>query len=271
MNVKLVTINDETVQPIKTPSVKLENIKGYKLFPDLYCNIFLCAKKKSGKTSVINKIIRECSDKETIFHIFCSTHNKDDNWKEIKKWLDDKKRIANFYTSLTEDKLNILDVIVEDLRTYDEEEEKEEAPEEDKIVNFHEDEKYMTFKIKKQKPKKVAPKVMFIFDDFSGELKDKTLVKLLKEHRHYKTKVIISSQYPNDLLPESRSQIDYWLLFGGHSENKLEEIYKNCNLSITFEEFKAIYDLATSEKYHFLYINRNTDDFRKDFNSQIIF
>jgi hypothetical protein len=50
---------------------------------------------------------------------------------------------------------------------------------------------------------------------------------LLKWNRHYKAKVIISSQWLHDLLPESRKQIDLFLIFKGFPAKKLAEIYKD--------------------------------------------
>ena len=43
-------INNETVKPIQVPIVDPDKIKGYDLFPELYSNIFLLAKKKKKVT-----------------------------------------------------------------------------------------------------------------------------------------------------------------------------------------------------------------------------
>ena len=67
-------------------------------------------------------------------------------------------------------------------------------------------------KKKKKKSKYLAPEYMIIFDDLSSELKSRSLLSLMKFNRHFKAKLIISSQYLNDLLPESRKQIDLWLI-----------------------------------------------------------
>jgi hypothetical protein len=215
--------------------------------------------------------MKGCSDADTMFYIFCSTHNKDANWKEIKKWIQENDINAHFFTSIEEDKINVLELLITDMQKEESEEEKEpEKEEEDQICKFTEDEDHITVVIKKRKPKKIAPKIMFIFDDFSSELKDGNITKLLKEHRHFKSKVIISSQYPNDLAPAGRSQIDYWLLYQGHSEAKLEEIFGFLNLDIPFEKFKELYHNATKEKYNFLYIDRNDETFRKNFDMKYV-
>ena len=126
-------------------------------------------------------------------------------------------------------------------------------------------------RIKKRKPKKIAPEYIFIFDDISTDLKSPDVSKLVKQNRHYKSKVIISSQYPLDIQPQSRRQIDYWLLFAGHDKEKLEKIYHDADLNIDFDLFLKIYHEATEIKYHFLYIDTNNSEFRKDFNFKFSF
>ena len=71
---------------------------------------------------------------------------------------------------------------------------------------------------KSKKAKFLAPEYMIIFDDLSSELKSRSLLSLLKFNRHFKAKLIISSQWLHDLLPESRKQIDLFLIFKGFSD-----------------------------------------------------
>ncbi len=100
----------------------------------------------------------------------------------------------------------------------------------------------------------------------STELRDKSISTLIKMHRHFKTKIICSSQYVNDLNKDARKNIDIWILFGGHSLDKLEEVYQNAGLNISFDTFLDLYVDATSQKYSFLYIDKNKSEFRKSFN-----
>src|SRR4051812_31180254 len=77
-------------------------------------------------------------------------------------------------------------------------------------------------KKKKPKPQKhVAPDIIFVLDDLSTELRYKSVATLLKSNRHYRCKVILSSQYLHDLEPQSIAQLDYMLLFGGQTLDKL--------------------------------------------------
>ena len=111
---------------------------------------------------------------------------------------------------------------------------------------------------------------MIIFDDLSSELKSRSLLSLLKFNRHFKAKLIISSQWLHDLLPESRKQIDLFLIFKGFPENKLALIYKDCDSSIPFDLFFKIYKKSTKRPHSFMYIDTRADEFRRDFDSKFI-
>ena len=87
------------------------------MFCEPYCNIFLVARKKSGKSTVIWTILKECVGQSTTVLIFCSTIKRDNNWKEIVKWLD-KNRIKHMeYTTLATEngKTNRLDEVMQKL------------------------------------------------------------------------------------------------------------------------------------------------------------
>ena len=76
-------INKQKVKAIPIPDEDKRPIKGFDICEEVYANIFLCAKKNSGKTSAIFKIAKECATKKTVVIIFCSTAYKDKNWIEI--------------------------------------------------------------------------------------------------------------------------------------------------------------------------------------------
>ena len=53
-------VNNVSVKPVVVPdNNEAEKIKGWKIAPFKYFNMFLVAKKKSGKTSLINTIIKK--------------------------------------------------------------------------------------------------------------------------------------------------------------------------------------------------------------------
>jgi hypothetical protein len=111
---------------------------------------------------------------------------------------------------------------------------------------------------------------MIIFDDLSSELKSRSLLSLMKFNRHFKSKLIISSQWIHDLLPESRKQIDLFLIFKGFEE-KIALIYKDCDSGVPFETFYLIYKRSTLKPYSFMYIDTRSDAFRCNFSKQWIF
>ena len=107
---------------------------------------------------------------------------------------------------------------------------------------------------------------MFIFD-VGDELNTSSVNQLVKANRHCKSKIILSSQL-NDMTPQARRQMDYVIVFGGQSPDKLETLHKELDLSVPFETFSQISLDATSHKYDFLYIDVNSELFRKNFNQQ---
>ena len=132
--ISLKQINNQRVKPIPIPSdLDKRPIKGYDICPEIYSNIFLTAKKKSGKTSALFKIMKECCDKKTIIIIFCSTVYKDENWIEIRKYFEKKGNDIRVYTSLYEDGEDQLQKTIDELSNEAQEEdqkneEKEELP-----------------------------------------------------------------------------------------------------------------------------------------------
>ncbi|MEO7046218.1 MAG: hypothetical protein ABI091_12990 [Ferruginibacter sp.] len=263
--IRIKKINKHVVSPIDVPKVEPERIKGFDLIPKLYCAIFICAKKESGKTNTIFKILKECTGKRTTLYIVSSTVFNDDNWRAIVKHFKKKKINMVIATSLED--ANI-DHKVAELQKQAEEEMDAEDDDSEPVPKL---EKLMAAQVeepKERKEKKVAPEYIFVFDDMSTELRKPSISTLIKKHRHFKTKVICSSQYVNDLAPDSRKNIDIWLLFGGHSINKLEEIYKNCDLKIPLDLFIKLYENATDKPYSFLYIDKNKGEFRRTFNME---
>lgn len=270
-SIKSKNINNHIVEPVKIKKIDRKNIVGGELF-DLYCNVYICARKKSGKTSTINKIIEETCDKNTHIIGFVSTHEKDPTWIEIKKNLEKKHIPYTFFKSTIDEGENILGNLVQLLKNeVSELEESKKKKEEDltpKIINFGVEENEIKIKIKK--PSKISSKYLIIFDDVSNELKyNKDLAYLLKTNRHFLSKIIISSQYIHDLPIDCRSQLDNWLIFRGQPEEKLDTIYKYADLSIDNDNFKNLYYYATQEPYHFLNIDREEDCFKECFNKEL--
>lgn len=284
-------LNDILVKPVLTNEIiyTKKNLKSFSIIPQLYYNAFLCSKKKSGKTSLINTLIQEGTNKGTTIWLFCATYEVDSSWRTIIRNLKDKGYVVNTFSSIKEGKVNILNNVIEQLSQPEEEEQpktkkgvkpppvvavkpsfnlfpndNDSEPEEDIVVDNIE------LKVaKRKKVKKQVPHHLFIFDDISTELRNPSLAKLLKVHRHLKASCIISSQYLHDLLPSSILQLDYFVAFKSFSVEKLEYIHKMLDLSIPFDLFWEIYKSATKDKFNFLFMNVRTEEIRRNLNNKI--
>ena len=278
-------INDKVVKKIFIPEEDTRPVKGGAVCPEVYSNIFLCAKKKSGKTSAVFMLLKECTDRNTVIIVFCSTAFKDANWIQIRKHFEKKGNDIRVFTSIYEDgedQLNhLIDELNEDAKQKEIEEDEEEpecaADRCDVIIDrlgkplYEQEEESEDKPTKPKKSKFQAPEYIIVFDDLSTELKSKSLLSLMKKNRHFKTKLIISSQWVHDLLPESRKQLDLWMIFKGFPEKKLQEIYRDCDSGLPFEMFYKIYKKATKHPFSFLFIDTRSDSYRRNFDQQFIF
>ena len=288
------------VTPI--PKVGGKNYKalGNELFEELYSNIFLCARKKSGKTTVIYNILKKCANKKTTVVFFVPTLYKDASYQQIIKMLDRKgiQHIDN--THFLEGKLNLLNEFINELNMDDVDDDVKntsnvkgsgssvvEIPKEEcKIIwggertraQIAADEKKEAARVRRQKKTKkkkskrkkfLAPEYILVFDDLGQDLRNKSISTLLKKNRHYKMKVIMSSQWLNDLHPQSIRQLDYMLAFKGFTLDKLAAMHKQLDISTDFNEFYRYYRYATSKPYGFLTVDAVQDKFRSAFNERL--
>jgi hypothetical protein len=262
MSFEVKKLSDEVVKviPSKTPQ-DLRPVRGYKLFPEINANIFACAKKKSGKTVTIRHILRKCCGKDTKIIVFCATLYKDPTWIAIQEWAEAKGLVFIGHESIKdEDGVDQLELLVKELQA---KAEGDEPQEKSLLDSDSEDEE------PQKKEKYQSPEYIFILDDLSTELKSNSIPRLLKVNRHFKSKTIISSQWLNDLHPMSRKQQDYFILFRGHPQKKLEEIHRDASISIPLEDFWKVYKFATEKPFSFLYVDCTTGEFRRNFNELI--
>ena len=229
----------------------------------------MLSKKKQGKTSTIFEIIKKCCNKNTTVIVFSSTVYKDHTWIGITNYLNKKKINCIKYTSINEDGMNQLKELLTHLSNENKEEETKNDTSTFNILGFNSEDE--DDDVVEKKTKIMSPDYCIIFDDISNELRLPYIAKLVKESRHHKMKVIISSQYIHDLKPESIQQLDYILMFGKINDDKLLELHNQLNLSISPDLFKFLYRDATSDKHNFLYIDRTNEQYRQNFNKQYKF
>lgn len=243
-------------------------VKFGNVFQNPFNTTFLCAKRKSGKTSVLGEIIDKTINKKTIVWIFCPTTNVDDAWKAIINKLENKNNVVNVFESIMDGKKNQLSEIIDELaKGNDEKDQIETKPVKKLICCGTKDD---IVKEKPYKPKKISPEHIFILDDLSHELKNPAVYKLLKNGRHLKASCYISFQYPLDILPAGWKNCEYAICFKSFSEDKLEHIYKQLDLTIPLETFINIYKYVMKDnKYDFLFIDAKNEKFRKNFNKEL--
>ena len=286
-------INNVKIKPIITNEHPVEKIGAYQLFPEPYCNVAIIAKKKSGKTSVLYNCLEKCTNKNTHVWLFSSTIHRDSTYKSILEMLERKKCQVSTFTHFLDEGGNILEEIINELKSVngDSEEQSQEAEgagvydrvqttqqckvkfggeKTEEQLEKEEERKYIKEEKKKRK-KTLYPEHIFCFDDLGNDMRNKALSQLLKTNRHFKSKVFMLGHTLTDLDPSARKQLDYALIFKSFSEDKLKDLYKDLDLSLDFENFIKAYHYATTQPYCFLYISTKTDELRKNFNEKISF
>jgi hypothetical protein len=276
----LTKLNNVKVKPLEVKTKTKTRFKGKKLF-ELWCpNIFVLARKNSGKTTTVQFMIDKCAGKHTQFVLICSTVEKDPSWIDFIDKNED--RIATF-KSIYEDGENVLKQFIDENQSDVIDHGQAGAgvlPIEPPLNNFKKYQQTGKGSTNQELPKEPEvekwkypyPKYVIIMDDLGTEMRDPAVTQLLKTNRHYDCMVIMSSQSLTDLDKPARSQLDYMLIFPKIPLDKMKSIKEDLNLSVPLEEFIEMYNKATEEKYNFLYISRNTaqEEYRKNFNERFI-
>jgi hypothetical protein len=256
-----------------------QNVKGSDWISEPYSNIFLLAKKKSGKTTIIENMLDRFAGKNTKFIFIVSTINKDQTWLNIVKKWENKGHDVLTYTDIYDDGENVLEQFI-DLNKGPNDEDKSKVIEKVTTTTRNQSGGARRIETKteirilgkgpEKKKKLIYPEYIFVLDDLGSSMRDKSLNQFLKTNRHFKSKVIMSAQDITDLEPPAIKQLDYALVFGRLPEDKLEKLRSLLGLNISEDQFLKLYKDATSEPYQFLYIERTPSDesFRKGFNYQ---
>ena len=283
-------INDFVVKPLAHTSNR-KKFKGSKLF-NMWCpNIFALAKKNSGKTTTIINILKKMSGDLTKFIFIVSTIDKDQSYRDLLDEIGDRSETFKSIVEEDEDgiKTNVIKDFLKSMRHDDDDDILENENERGQIggtqaplnnfkkyqkmvggeARVSESEKKLEQNTRWNKP---YPEYIIVMDDLGSEMRDPAVTQLLKTNRHYNTMVIMSSQALTDLNKPARSQLDYMLIFPKIPTDKLKDIKEDLNLSIDLDKFIDIYNIATSEKYNFLYIGRTgpEEEYRKNFNEKFI-
>jgi hypothetical protein len=278
MSFKTKKVSDHDIVVEKSTTEKIP-VKGQDWFEEPFSNIFLLAKKKTGKTTTIKNILRRTAGKNTKFIFIVSTIEKDPTWKSIVNYWEDKGNEVITFDDIKDDGNDVIKDFLESNKI-------QEEPIVTKVITKKRDPKVpITYqnggsnkeeKIsveqpeEKKKVKLVYPEYIIVLDDLGEAMRNKSLTQLLKTNRHYKTKVILSAQNITDLMPAAIRQLDYVLAFGRIPLDKIEKLREDLMVDLSDEDFKKLYEDATNKPHQFLYIGRlaNGDIFRKGFTEQ---
>ena len=275
MSISTEKINKVKVKPlVNNITEDICEVKGKQLFKNNLSNIYIMARKRSGKSSLIGTILKKMTDKRCSVIIFSSTIKIDPCWIAIKKDLEKRGITTLTYTHFIDDnKNNILEQFLKDLEGDSED---EEPTTENKIcgdgtrLKFVPYEKEIKKEDKPRKPKTSVPDYIICYDDLSSDLRHSIISSCLKSNRHKKIMNIISSQYLNDLNRPALRNLDYMIMFKGQDDEKLELIHRSLDLGISLEDFEKLYHYSVGEPYSFLYIDIRNDEYRKNFNEKIL-
>lgn len=213
--INCVKINDFEIKPVKQESKK-HKWKGQHIFPKReFFNIALLSKTGSGKTTVIYNLIKEYLDRHTIVLVFSSTAAIDDTYKAIFDYLDKqgttylkKPHFKEKGTNLINDWLEEYSKLYDDEFEDDDSDETIPTPECSHIIGAP-----ITSVQEQSQVNERKMNFIIILDDLSQDLRDYSIEKLLKKSRHYRTRVIISSQSLKDIKPNSHAQLYALCLF----------------------------------------------------------
>jgi hypothetical protein len=271
-----------------------EKIKGAEWFPTKYANIALFAKKNTGKTTVIENILKVRAGKNTAFVFFASTINKDPTWRRIVKYWQDRNHDVFVHDDIYEGKTNLIREFIDEQKEKEEERKfkppspplpKEkcqliplmgstgltniEEERERKRKMQHENQEQEKRQKKAKKPRIIYPEYIIAIDDMGEGMRDPEINQLLKTNRHFQVDIILSGQNLHDLQPQAILQLNYTLIFGGIPEEKRERLYKNMLINVPFDLFNRMYDDATSKPHRFFYIGTvpggRPEEFRRGF------
>lgn len=222
-------------------SILLKNLNTHvaEPFNTDYPRIFISGKTGSGKTVVCDQIIDMLVKPNTLIVVFCPTVDVADMWKIIS---------AKHSGRLVKNKL-----IVENVGKKNE---------------FNNIEALIK-RLESEETSGSPFEYIVVFDDISRESRNEYVKVFLKECRHLKSSCIILSQGIKDLEPDSIENLSHLILFKGISKKNLKHICDIAHLGIKPYDFIDMYKMITSVGFDFLLVDKDKDEFRRNFNQKI--
>ena len=101
-------------------------------------------------------------------------------------------------------------------------------------------------------------------------LRNPILNSLIATNRHYKSKVIISTQYFTDIMPDTRTCLDVICIFPKIPIDKIHRLHEDVQLSTELPVFEKLYLEATKKPHSFLYVDIRREQFKFNFDTLCI-
>jgi hypothetical protein len=251
-----------------TNTVIKHKILGGKMFDDLYAVIYICSKRKSGKSTLISHIVKHSSNKSTKILIFSPTHNKCAVYADIKARLIKKKIYHECFHHFQQDGEDKLDALISMLQDEEEASAKSNVTLGKKQAVNIKQLMFPTSSRPKPKPKPkppITPEWLIILDDLGESMRAKSVSRLCQIGRHFKCRIIMSGHNLHHLSPQCLTQIDYAIFFSGVPEEKILKLNEMLDLGYNEQAILMLYHTATEKKYNFLMCDVNKLKFRKNF------
>lgn len=259
-------VNNYQIVLPKSDKKKEEKWKGQDLFDVRWFVMGIIGKRKSGKTSLIYTLLKAFSRRNTKVIFFVPTFWKDASYEQIRQFCESKNIGFSNFGSIVDEGVNNLSIMMKIFEDTPPEGENKEQPLD---VSKHLSITPISSDPADREARPEDFEYIFVFDDISTELRDKALQKLVKNSRHYKAKIIISSQGATDAHPNLYSQLDYLCLFKNLNTDSLKHIFDKIEPNIDYDEFVKLYFQITETKddrglNSFMLIDRSRNEIRKN-------
>lgn len=248
-------VNNVEVVPLKGAPVDKRPHLCDTIFSEPLPVCYLAAKRKSGKSVLLQNILDYITEKSvTTIRIFSETIAGD---FQFKHYITERKKegfIIETFNQVyqTDKKGNKINILAQQLHEID-----------DFVLNKDKMKRFMTTKYQ-------WPLVIYIFDDFRLQMKEVSLINdMATRSRHYRIALFYSSQKYKDVTNAVRINLTNLVLFKNMREEDLDTIHKEIiTPAIKFDTFMSIYLDATKDKFCFLFIDVEKQIFRKNLNME---
>jgi hypothetical protein len=244
-------------------------VMGEDIIPEQFYNIVMFGTTGSGKTVLINHLIRHTIDKRTTVHIFSETFTIDCVWRSIAKYMDKEEIHYIHHNSIGKggEKLkSIMSEIKSEVRAKRDMYNMKRRAKEHKTVSVSD---FMTpfcgltltndptdedhdMRMEK-KAKESVPQFLLILDDLDEhELRSLAVNNVLKKDRHYRTSAIVSTQHVVQFNKQACAQLSELVLFGGFNSHVLKQLHQRLPIKCSVKELEEFYDANCPTKHDFI-------------------